>query len=90
MESRRCVHTFGKNEDQAVYALAFSPNGHFLASGSFGGRINVWDIKTGALVKLYRHAEENSGIFELNWYKTGDKIAACHSNSKVSILDFQP
>src|ERR1044072_67385 len=41
---------------RAVTALAFSPDGHWLASGSKDNTIKIWDIATGRLLRtLYGH-----------------------------------
>jgi WD40 repeat protein len=32
-----------------VHTVAFSPNGQHLASGSYDGTVNLWDLRTGAL-----------------------------------------
>jgi WD40 repeat protein len=31
-------------EGSAVYALAFSPDGHTLAVGGLGGHVGLWDV----------------------------------------------
>jgi len=71
---------------EPVYSIAFSPNGDYLASGSFDRSIHIWSVKDGALVKTYRG---NGGIFEVCWNSNGLKIAACFSNSVVTVLDFR-
>ena len=41
-----------------VYSVAFSPNGQFLASGSFDKCLHIWNVKDGSLVKTYRGQED--------------------------------
>ena len=36
-----------------VYALAFSPDGELLASGSWNGEVKVWKVSDGTLVKEF-------------------------------------
>lgn len=34
-----------QNHKEAVYSISFSPDARFLASGSFDGVLNIWNIK---------------------------------------------
>ena len=38
-----CVHTLGSHKE-AIYSVAWSPDGKYLASGSFDHTINVWSL----------------------------------------------
>ena len=42
--------------DKPVYALAFSRDGEFLASGCQDGKIKVWRLRTGKRIKLFERA----------------------------------
>lgn len=81
-----CVHTLRKHTDP-VYSVAFSPDGQYLASGSFDKRLHVWRVKDGKRVKTHKG---EGGIFEVCWNASGDKIAACYSNNTVNVVDFKP
>jgi WD40 repeat protein len=48
-ESGRALHTL-KGHSDWVYALAFSPDGRLLASGSWNGEIKVWRVADGKIV----------------------------------------
>jgi len=69
-----------------VYSVAFSPDGKYLASGSFDRCLHVWTTKDGQLVKTYRGG---GGIFEVCWNSRGDKVAACFSNNTLAVMDFR-
>lgn len=56
----------------AVYTVDFSPNGQYLATGSFDKRVLMWSTKTGKLVKTY---QGTSGIYEVCWDHDGKRIA---------------
>ncbi|KAJ4878667.1 WD-40 repeat family protein [Raphanus sativus] len=70
----------------AVYSLAFSPNGEYIASGSVDKSIHIWSLKEGKVVKTYTG---EGGIFEVCWNKEGNKLAACFADNSVCVLDFR-
>jgi len=83
VESGKSLHTLTKHKE-AVYSLAFSPDGKYLASGSFDQTLNIWSTKDGSLVKTYKGG---GGIFEVSWNRSGEKLAACLTNNTVCVLD---
>ena len=46
------VRTLSGHTDY-VYALAVSPDGTLIASGSFNGEVRIWKTADGALVKAF-------------------------------------
>ena len=79
MDRGTCLHTLRKHADP-VYSIAFSPDGKFLASGSFDKWVYVWSVQEGVVVKQYRGA---SGIFEVCWDKEGGRLAASPTTRSV-------
>ncbi|KHN04465.1 F-box-like/WD repeat-containing protein TBL1XR1 [Glycine soja] len=79
------LYTLNGHRDP-VYSVAFSPNGEYLASGSMDRYLHIWSVKEGKIVKTYTG---KGGIFEVNWNKDGDKVAACFSNNIVCVMDFR-
>lgn len=69
-----------------VVSVAFSPNGDYLASGSFDNRINVWSVKEARIVKMYTG---NGVIFQVCWNKEGDRIAAGLATGEVCVFDLR-
>ncbi|RXN12447.1 F-box-like WD repeat-containing TBL1X [Labeo rohita] len=80
-----CIHTLTKHQEP-VYSVAFSPDGKFLASGSFDKCVHIWDTLSGALVNSYRGT---GGIFEVCWNSVGDKVGASASDGSVCVLDLR-
>lgn len=77
IEKGKSIHSLTKHKDP-VYSVAFSPDGKYLASGSFDSHLHIWDVAQGKLVKTFKGT---GSIFEVCWNCTGDKVAACFSNS---------
>ena len=82
VEKGTCLHTLRKHVDP-VYSVAFSPDGKYLASGSFDKWLYVWSTHDGSLVKQYKGSSE---IYEVCWNKDGGKLAASLSNNTVSFM----
>ncbi len=49
-EEGKLLHLAWQAHTDTVRALAFSPDGHTLATGSWDGSIKLWDIESGALL----------------------------------------
>jgi len=81
----KCINTLSRHKE-AVYSLAYSPDGRYIASGSFDNMLHVWSVKDGALLKSFRG---NGGIFDVSWNNGGNKIAACLSNNTVCVMDLR-
>lgn len=65
-----CIHTLTKHTEP-VYSVAFSPDGKYLASGSFDKCVHIWSTQTGHLLHSYKGT---GGIFEVCWNSRGDKV----------------
>lgn len=85
VNANKCINTLHGHTDP-VYSLDFSPNGEFLATGSFDRCINIWRVKDGRLLKKFRG---DGGIFEVTWNPAGDKVAGCFSSNTVSVIDLR-
>lgn len=69
-----------------VYAMSFSPDGEFLVSGSTDRSVYVWRVRDGGLVRSF---SAPSGVYDLAFNATGDKIAVCCANAAVAVVDLR-
>ena len=67
------IATFQANMN-GVVALAFSPDGKTLASGSRDGKVKIWDVETGESRSLAGHAD--SEVLTIAYSPDGTKIAS--------------
>jgi len=85
VEVGKCVHDLVKHNDQ-VYAVSFSPDGQFLASGSIDKCLHIWSVQDGSLIKTFKG---DGYVYDVSWNREGDKVAACFASQTVCIVDFK-
>ena len=69
-----------------MYAIAFSPNGEFLASGTVDGSLYLWSVRDGKVMTKY--FGNYGAIYDIAWNKEGSKVSACFASKVVCVLDF--
>lgn len=68
-----------------VNALAWSPDGRFLASASVGGPISLFDASTGE--EWYTLSGHGFGTSSLSWSPDGEPLASAGQDGKVRLWD---
>jgi mono/diheme cytochrome c family protein len=69
----------------AVYALALSPDGQTLATGSYDQKIRLWSTATGTEEKLLKG--HNGGVFGLSFRADGKVLASASADRTVKLWD---
>ena len=72
--------------DVLGWAVAFSPDGHTLATGGIDPLVHLWDVRTG---KLIRELEQNVGnaVWALDFSPDGRMLAISGGDSFASLWD---
>ncbi|MDO4259690.1 MAG: hypothetical protein Q4C87_09250 [Actinomycetaceae bacterium] len=61
------AHILPDHAEEEVTSLQWSPDGHFLATGTFEGTVRIWEADTGRLTHTFRH----SHVWALEWGNSG-------------------
>nr|XP_046251496.1 WD repeat and HMG-box DNA-binding protein 1 isoform X2 [Scatophagus argus] len=71
---------------QPVNVVAWSPCGQYLAAGSVGGSLTVWDISSKLCVERQKH-EKGFTVCCLAWHPSGSQIAYTDTEGRLGLLD---
>jgi WD40 repeat protein len=71
-----------------LFALAWSPNGNYLASGGNDEAVRIWDATTGTLILTY--SEHTSTVADVAWSPDGSKIASAGEDGDSTIRIWNP
>ncbi|KAF4611781.1 hypothetical protein D9613_004153 [Agrocybe pediades] len=87
-ETGSCLAVFTEHR-APVYALTFSPDGKFLATGSGDGWMHIYDLKVRTRIWSWYAGKDKPGVFEIGWQKDEDvdRIAVALECRKVALVD---
>ncbi|XP_072236060.1 WD repeat and HMG-box DNA-binding protein 1 [Leuresthes tenuis] len=71
---------------QPINVVAWSPCGRFLAAGSVGGLLTVWDVNSKLCVERQKH-EKGFTVCGLAWHPSGSQIAYTDTEGCLGLLD---
>ena len=73
----------GHTYETGVLAVAWSPNGQRIASGSGDKTVQVWDAATGDIVFTYHG--HTKGVEAVAWSPDGQRIASASNDDTVQV-----
>jgi eukaryotic-like serine/threonine-protein kinase len=80
----RVLGYYGPNGGSA-HAVAFSPNGQYLAVGRDDSTVEVWDVAS--VKNVYTYFGQTTDVFTLAWSPDGQRIASGSGDGTVQIWD---
>lgn len=78
------VRTYEGHKD-ALYALALSPDGQTLATGSYDQKIKLWKVADGTEIKTL--TGHNGGVYGLSFRPDGKVLASASADRTVKLWD---
>ncbi|PCH34026.1 WD40 repeat-like protein [Wolfiporia cocos MD-104 SS10] len=84
----QCLRMF-QDHKRHVYALAFSPDARFFATGGGDGWLHVYDVKARQKRWSWYAGSEKPGIFEIDWQQSGNinRMALALESNQVGVVD---
>jgi WD40 repeat protein/transcriptional regulator with XRE-family HTH domain len=74
------METFG-----SITSVAFSPNGHYIATGSFNGEIRVWQAEN--MKQIYSFTEHNGWVWSIAFSPDGTILASGSNDRTIKLWD---
>ncbi len=85
MLSRDNVQATHTSHDHAISALAFIPEYKLVATGCYGGDINLWDLCSGAKTLEYDKAHTGSAVTSLSVAVGGRRLVSGSSSGEIFV-----
>ncbi len=83
--SPRLLYTYRGHSSSYVLAVAWSPGGTRIASGSFDETVQVWDATSGGQAFTYRGHSDS--VFAVGWSPGGTRIASGGADQTIQVWD---
>ncbi len=84
----RAVRQLAGHNGEAVFDIAFSPDGRVLASGGHDGRVRIWEAATGA--ELMAFAGHEDRVFGVAFSPDGSVVASSGNDGTVRLWEIPP
>ncbi len=86
LSSGRIISTL-KGHTSSIKSLAYSPEGHYLATGADDATIIVWDLQRNALA--WRISGFKADTWSLSFNAAGDKLISGNTDDVIRVWDFK-
>ncbi len=82
------IFTTYRRHSGVVHAVAWSPDGKYIASASEDQTVQVWNMKTGR--KVYLHRDYAGIVYAVAWSPDGKRIAYANHDHTVQVWPIVP
>ncbi len=79
----RQLNRFTEHNDP-IWSIDFSPDGNYLATGSWDNKIKIWDISANDVERTIRSGND---FWDIAYNSTGDKLISAGGDRKVTVWD---
>ncbi|TFK77481.1 WD40 repeat-like protein [Pluteus cervinus] len=86
-----CLHVFSDHR-RSIYALIFSPDGQWLATGSGDGFLHIYNVITKQKRWSWFAGSDKPGVFEIDWQQQEDglnRVALALECRQLAVIDAQ-
>jgi WD40 repeat protein len=75
-------------DDDGFQATALSPDGEYLAAGSFNGRLSIWSVLSRKLVARIQTTPMKDQILGVAWHPNGEQLATSSQEGAIRLWSF--
>ncbi len=83
-----CLHVL-KGHTKLVWAVAFSPNGETVASGSEDRAICLWQVDNGNLIRKLEQKDPSQKVRSVAFSPSGKKLASASNDGIIKLWDME-